>query len=68
MPGLVCDKKGFTCECGVRNDYPDYVKEHWNVRLIYSCECRRQYVVYRGTVQKVAQVHSDSAESEAFGD
>ena len=68
MPELTSDRKGFTCECGVRNDYPDYVKDHWGVRLVYSCTCRRQYVVHEGKVRKVARVESEYCESEAFGD
>jgi len=68
MPGLRSDRKGFTCECGVRNDYPDYVKEHWGVRLIYSCACKRQYVLHEGNVRKIDRVSSEYWESEAFGD
>ena len=68
MPELTCDQKGFTCECGARNDYPEYVKDHWSVRLVYSCACKRQYILHHGTVQKVAQVPSEYSESEAFGD
>ena len=68
MSELTSDLKGFTCECGIRNDYPDYVKDHWSVRLVYSCACKRHYVVHEGNVRKVAQVTSGYQESEAFGD
>ncbi len=68
MSELTCDQNGFTCECGIRNDYPAYVKAHWSVRLVYSCACKRQYILHRGKVQKVAQVTSEYSESEAFGD
>jgi hypothetical protein len=68
MPELISDRKGFTCECGVRNDFPDYVKDHWGVRLVYSCACKRQYVVHEGRVSMIARVESDYVESDAFGD
>lgn len=68
MPSIEKDEKGFTCECGIRNDYPSYVQEHWSVKLAYSCSCHRQYVLYRGTVTKTSQEIPDSSESEAFGD
>ena len=68
MPELTSDQKGFMCECGVRNDYPAYLKDHWGVRLVYTCSCRRQYVLFRGTVRKVAQVSPEYPENEAFGD
>ena len=68
MPELTFDQRGFTCECGVRNDYPPYVKDHWSVKLVYACACKRQYILHRGKVLKVAQVTSEYSESEAFGD
>lgn len=68
MAEVAPDEKGFVCECGTRNDYPAYVKDHWNVRLVYSCPCKRQYVLYRGKVQKVTEGTAESSESEAFGD
>ena len=68
MPELAFDEKGFTCECGMRNDYPAYVRDHWGVRLVYSCTCKRRYVLFRGNVHKVAQGEAEFAESEAFGD
>jgi hypothetical protein len=68
MPELTYDEKGFTCECGTRNDYPAYVKDHWGVRLVYSCLCQRQFILYRGKVQKITQGISEYQESEAFGD
>ncbi len=68
MPDPLCDETGFTCECGARNDYPAYVQEHRNVKLVYSCGCRRQYVLYRGTVSKQARRISDDQENDEFGD
>lgn len=62
------DESGFTCECGTRNDYPAYVDGHRNVRLLHTCTCRRQYVLYHGTVQKIFGDVSDCMDSEAFGD
>jgi hypothetical protein len=62
------DEKGFTCECGLRNDYPSYVQEHWSVRLVYSCACQRTYVLYRGTVTKTSKESTGPSESEGFGD
>ncbi len=68
MTELSFDPKGFTCECGTRNDYPAYVQDHWSVRLFYSCACLRQYVLYRGTVRKVTREIPEYHESDAFGD
>ncbi len=68
MSELVVDEKGFTCECGVRNDYPAYVQEHWGVRLLYTCPCARQYLLCRGRVQKAFRGDFEYQESEAFGD
>jgi hypothetical protein len=68
MPELTSDRNGFTCECGLRNEYPEYVRDHWGVRLVYSCVCKRQYVVHKGSVRKVDQAVSEYSESEAFGD
>ncbi len=68
MPELMYDENGFTCECGMRNDYPAYVADHWNVRLHYSCPCRRHYILYRGKVQKVPQEALEYSDGEAFGD
>jgi hypothetical protein len=62
------DETGFTCECGVRNEYPAYVQDHRNVKLVYACRCRRQYVLYEGIVRKTVQEPADYQESEAFGD
>jgi hypothetical protein len=68
MPNIEYDEKGFTCQCGIRNDYPHYVQEHWSVRLVYTCACHRQYVLYRGTVTKTSKDTSEISDSEAFGD
>jgi hypothetical protein len=68
MPDFTFDENGFTCECGARNDYPAYVNEHWGVRLLYSCPCMRQYILYRGSVHKVTRGTSEYQECEAFGD
>jgi hypothetical protein len=68
MQNIVHDEKGFTCECGIRNEYPDYVQEHWSVRLAYTCACHRQYLLYRGTVQKTSQESVGIADNEGFGD
>lgn len=65
---MIFDDRGFTCECGARNDYPPYVSEHWGVRLLYSCRCARQFLLYRGGVQDVTRWGSEYPESEAFGD
>ncbi|MCM2358075.1 MAG: hypothetical protein NDI77_07995 [Geobacteraceae bacterium] len=68
MSKLELDEKGFTCACGTRNNYPAYVDEHRNVRVIYTCSCDQQYILYRGTVQKIARNSSEIMDSEAFGD
>ena len=68
MTILKSDEKGFRCECGIRNDYPSYVADHWEVKLVYNCSCDRQYVLYRGTVTIIARPDSDIMDSEAFGD
>jgi hypothetical protein len=68
MPELTTDQKGFVCECGVRNDYPAYLNDHWSVRLLYSCSCKRLYVLHQGTVRKVAHISPEYSDSEAFGD
>ena len=44
------DDKGFTCECGVRENYPAYVFAHWDNDLIFTCGCKRKYSVLRGIV------------------
>jgi hypothetical protein len=62
------DENGFTCECGLRNDYPNYVQAHWSVRLAYTCVCQRQYVLYKGTVVKTSRELPEIYDSEAFGD
>jgi len=68
MAAIEVDDKGFTCECGMRNEYPHYVQEHWSVRLVYSCSCHRQYVLYRGTVTKTSREAAGPSESDGFGD
>jgi len=68
MPIIEHDDKGFTCVCGVRNDYPSYVQDHWSVKLAYSCSCQRQYILYRGTVTKTSAESVEVFDSEAFGD
>ena len=62
------DEKGFTCECGLRNDYPGYVQAHWGVKLFYSCSCQRQYILYQGTVTKTSRGTPEVCDDEAFGD
>jgi hypothetical protein len=62
------DEKGFTCECGKRNDFPSYVADHWEVKLLYDCSCERQFVLYRGTIKVVSRPYSEVMDSEAFGD
>lgn len=68
MAEIEHDELGFTCECGMRNDYPNYVKEHWGVRLAYACSCNRQYVLFHGTVTKMSRDVTEILESDAFGD
>jgi hypothetical protein len=69
MGNVENDEKGFTCECGLRNDFPSYVQAHWGVKLIYSCcSCQRQYILYRGTVTKTARGPQEVSDDEAFGD
>lgn len=62
------DEKGFTCLCGLRNDYPDYVQDHCSVRLVYSCPCQRRYLLFLGTVTKTSPEKEEVSDSEAFGD
>lgn len=68
MAELECDEKGFTCECGKRNDYPAYVDDHRNVRVLYTCSCTQQYVLYRGAVRKIPRKSLEIMDSEAFDD
>ncbi|MCM0082533.1 hypothetical protein L4X63_13115 [Geomonas sp. Red32] len=68
MGAIVNDENGFICECGLRNDYPSYVQDHRSVKLIYSCACQRQYILYQGTVTKAQQGGPQIANDEAFGD
>ena len=68
MVEIACDEKGFTCLCGLRNDYPGYVREHWSVQLEYGCSCRRRYLLLRGRVTQSSRGGSGEADSEAFGD
>jgi len=69
MTNIDHDEKGFTCECGLRNDYPNYVQAHWSVKLAYSCgSCHRQYLLFRGTVTKTSRDNPEVYDSEAFGD
>jgi hypothetical protein len=68
MSNMENDGKGFTCVCGIRNDYPSYVQEHWSVRLVYSCVCHRQYVLFRGTVTKTSKETAEVLDGEGFGD
>jgi hypothetical protein len=68
MPEIPHDQDGFTCVCGARNEYPEYVKEHWSVRLRFSCTCRRDYILFHGTVVRSVPETPDVSDSEAFGD
>jgi hypothetical protein len=68
MANIEQDEKGFTCECGLRNDYPSYVQDHWSVKFAYACSCQRQYVLFRGTVTKTSRETPEVFDSEAFGD
>jgi hypothetical protein len=68
MAEIEKDDRGFTCECGLRNDYPTYVQDHWSVKLAYSCACQRQYILYRGTVTKTSRGKAEVCDDEAFGD
>ena len=68
MVNIEPDEKGFTCLCGLRNDYPDYVQDHWSVRLVYSCSCQRRYLLFRGTVTRSSPENGGVSDSEAFGD
>jgi hypothetical protein len=40
--------KGFTCECGTFNRFPPYVYAHWDIILVFTCECKRKYIIRRG--------------------
>lgn len=68
MSNIEHDETGFTCECGLRNDYPSYVQAHWSVKLAYSCACQRQYILFKGTVTKTSRGNPEVGDSEAFGD
>jgi len=62
------DEDGFTCVCGTWNQYPSYVKDHWGVRLSYSCPCRRKYTLFHGTVTTASEESPEIVDSEGFGD
>lgn len=68
MANIEHDDTGFTCECGMRNDYPSYVQDHWSVKLAYSCMCQRRYVLFRGTVTRASIGDPEVFDGEAFGD
>ena len=68
MASIEHDETGFTCECGLRNDYPSYVQDHWSVKLSFSCSCQRRYVLFRGTVTKTSHDTPEVSDDEAFGD
>ena len=68
MANIEHDEKGFTCQCGVRNDYPSYVQEHRGVKLLYACSCQRRYLLFKGSVQNAAGEDREVFDSEAFGD
>ena len=68
MVNIEHDEKGFTCLCGLRNDYPEYVQDHWSVKLAYSCACHRRYLLFRGTVIGTKPGSGEVTDSEAFGD
>jgi hypothetical protein len=68
MADIEHDEQGFTCQCGIRNEYPGYVQDHWSVRLAYSCSCHRRYILFHGTVTKASSQPPDVSDSEAFGD
>jgi hypothetical protein len=65
MGNVEKDNDGFTCECGVRNSYSGFVKEHWNVRLVYACSCTREYVLFKGSVKKIRSEIKDNMEYDA---
>jgi hypothetical protein len=44
--------KGFTCECGIVNEFPGYVYAHWDVELVHTCKCARKHVIFRGRVEQ----------------
>jgi len=62
------DKNSFICECGIRNSFPSYAKDHWDVKLLYNCSCERQYILYRGSITIIARPFDEVIDSEAFGD
>jgi hypothetical protein len=68
MPMLKSDSNGFTCECGIRNNFPSYTRDHWDVKLLHNCSCKRQYILYRGKVTMIARPSDEIIDSEAFGD
>jgi hypothetical protein len=45
--------KGFTCRCGVFNEYPVYLFAHWDEELVFTCDCKRAYVILQGEAQEV---------------
>ena len=68
MSELTYDEMGFTCECGARNDFPAYMQEHRNVKLVYSCACKRKYVLYHGAVSKLTQGILENIDDDGFDD
>lgn len=44
--------KGFTCECGKYEKYSVYVYAHWDVKLIFTCECGIKYSIIKGRATK----------------
>jgi hypothetical protein len=68
MENIEQDLKGFTCTCGMRNDYPGYVQDHWSVKLAYACSCHRRYILFRGRVTTTSTQATEVSDGEAFGD
>jgi hypothetical protein len=69
MENIEQDEKGFTCLCGLRNEFPQYVQDHWGVRLAYSCACHRRYILFHGKVAATTPAgNSGISESDGFGD
>ncbi len=44
---------GFTCKCGKTNNYPDYVFAHSSEILVFTCECKRKYELFRGHEKEI---------------
>ena len=50
IPEIQYDDKGFTCECGKRNDFDQEIYTRWHEVMIFNCDCSLVYKIEEGKV------------------